>query len=344
MRVRVEPGGRLGGSTRVPGDKSIAHRWLILAATGAADVAVCSRFLLPSTFARRRRASPLLTPARLDLHSTRGPRTIRAAAEGHGSTWNVRVEGEAEPGLGALEVEGEGRDGLVEPDGAARLRELRARRCGCSTGCSPRRAVPSVLTGDASLPAGRWSGSRRRCARWGATIETADGHAPVEVARRGARTGSSCDARRPSAQVKSAVLLAGLDADGRTTVRRAGADPRPHGAGARGARAPRSSTRRGGLRARFQHEGFSATVPGDPSSAAFLVAAAALTGSALTITDVGPEPDTDPQFLDVMARMGVRTETDRPTGGAGEPVGDDPRARRHRHPAGAGRGRASSRS
>ena len=62
-------------------------------------------------------------------------------------------------------------------------------------------------------------------------------------------------------------------------------------------------------------------MPGDPSSAAFLVAAAAVTGSALTIVDVGLNP-TRTRFLDVMARMGVRTDVTIRREELGEPVGD----------------------
>jgi 3-phosphoshikimate 1-carboxyvinyltransferase len=72
---------------------------------------------------------------------------------------------------------------------------------------------------------------------------------------------------------------------------------------------------------RFQHDGFSATVPGDPSSAAFLVAAAAVTGSSITIIDVGLNP-TRVHFLEVMARMGVETELEVRRQELGEPVGD----------------------
>ena len=61
---------------------------------------------------------------------------------------------------------------------------------------------------------------------------------------------------------------------------------------------------------RFQQEGFAGTVPGDPSSAAFLVAAAALTGSELTIDGVGLNPSRI-HYLEVMERFGVHTEVAR---------------------------------
>ena len=72
---------------------------------------------------------------------------------------------------------------------------------------------------------------------------------------------------------------------------------------------------------RFQHEGFRATVPGDPSSAAFLIVAAALSGRELTIEGVGLNPSRL-HYLDVLARMGVRTERRIEREEIGEPVGD----------------------
>ena len=116
-------------------------------------------------------------------------------------------------------------------------------------------------------------------------------------------------------------MLAGLDADGETTV----VEPEP----------TRDHTERA-LRAlggpvvldgstitvsRFQQEGFDGSVPGDPSSAAFVIAAAALTGSEVTIEGVGLNP-TRLHFLDVMARMGVHTERRIERSEVGEPVGD----------------------
>jgi 3-phosphoshikimate 1-carboxyvinyltransferase len=70
----------------------------------------------------------------------------------------------------------------------------------------------------------------------------------------------------------------------------------------------------------FQHGSFAGTVPGDVSSAAFLVAAAAVTGGGLTLHRVGLNP-TRTRYLDVMARMGVRTEHVVEGEELGEPVG-----------------------
>jgi 3-phosphoshikimate 1-carboxyvinyltransferase len=121
--------------------------------------------------------------------------------------------------------------------------------------------------------------------------------------------------------VKSAVLLAGAAADGETVVHES-APTRDHTERALRAlggpvewRDGRASIRR------FQHVGFSGQVPGDPSGAAFLVAAAALTGSALELRNVGLNPSRL-GFLRVLERMGVHTETRLTHEEVGEPVGD----------------------
>jgi 3-phosphoshikimate 1-carboxyvinyltransferase len=70
----------------------------------------------------------------------------------------------------------------------------------------------------------------------------------------------------------------------------------------------------------FQHEGFRGVVPGDPSSAAFLLGAAALTDGELTILGVGLNP-TRLRVLDVLGRMGLEVETESEGEELGEPVG-----------------------
>ncbi len=218
----------------------------------------------------------------------------------------------------ALEVEGEGRRGLVEPDHAL--------ECGNSgtamrllMGIVASAPFHTVLTGDRSLAGRPMERVAVPLRSMGAEVRTDDGHAPVSV-RGGALRGVEFDPATPSAQVKSAVLLAGLDADGRTVVRES-RPTRDHTERALLALGAPVETGDGVAVRRFQHEGFSASVPGDPSSAAFLVAAAALTGSALTIADVGLNP-TRTGFLEVMARMGVRTERTVVREELGEPVGD----------------------
>jgi 3-phosphoshikimate 1-carboxyvinyltransferase len=124
----------------------------------------------------------------------------------------------------------------------------------------------------------------------------------------------------PSAQVKSAVLLAGLDADGSTVVAESAAT-RDHTERALAALgAPVRIAEDGIAIERYQQEGFSGEVPGDPSSAAFLVAAAAITGSAIAVTGVGLNPSRL-HFLRVFERMGVTTRCTEVTTSIGEPLG-----------------------
>jgi 3-phosphoshikimate 1-carboxyvinyltransferase len=179
----------------------------------------------------------------------------------------------------------------------------------------------STVVGDASLSRRPMRRVMDPLIRMGASIEATDGHAPLYI--QGARLhGISYSPDVPSAQVKSAVLLAGLHAEGVTTVTEP-AQTRDH--------TERALTtfgyelKRSGLtvsiasnqRGRAQ----SLTIPGDFSSAAFwMVAAASLPGSRVEIDDVGLNP-TRTALIDVLRRFGavvtvVETESE-----AGEPRG-----------------------
>jgi 3-phosphoshikimate 1-carboxyvinyltransferase len=155
----------------------------------------------------------------------------------------------------------------------------------------------------------------------GAEVRTDGGRPPIEIT--GTRLhGIRFRSEVPSAQVKSAVLLAGLAAEGATTVSERiptrdhtervllhlGAPIRRHGSGSVTVKA-------------FEPPGFEASVPGDVSSAAFLVAAAALTGARLTVLGVGLNPSRT-GFAAVMARMGVRLALEVAGNELGEPLGE----------------------
>lgn len=178
----------------------------------------------------------------------------------------------------------------------------------------------TVLTGDESLRARPMERIADPLRRMGAAVETAEGCPPISV--RGAKLHGIRHAPTvPSAQVKGAVLLAGLAADGTTTV----VEPVPTRDHTERALAhlgaPVRVTEDGEVSLdAFRHEGFSARVPGDVSSAAFLVAAAALTGGGLTLERVGLNRSRT-AFLAVMERMGVRTRTRVDDTELGEPVG-----------------------
>lgn len=315
MRIRVIPGGTLRGEPRVPGDKSIAHRWLILAATARGR----SRLVgLPASLDVRS------TAACLALLSTRGRpaleawvRNVTPPTEGHGSTWNDIASDVAST---ALEVEGEGRSALIEPEAPL--------DCG-NSGTTMRlmagtlAAAPfrSVLVGDASLSARPMERVAAPLREMGATVTTADGHAPLEVVG-GPLYGISYSLPIPTAQVKGAILLAGVAAEGETTVTEPAAtrDHTERALASLGAPVSVEGTTIT-LQGVYQHDAFAATVPGDVSSAAFLVAAAALTGSELTVRGVGLNPSRL-HFVRVMERMGVRVEARREGEELGEPVGD----------------------
>jgi 3-phosphoshikimate 1-carboxyvinyltransferase len=314
MRARSTPGSRLEGEATVPGDKSIAHRWLILAATGRGS----SRLVdLPGSLDVRSMAACLAAMTRRARPALEAwVRNDGSSAERQGSTWNGAVD---EAGVGALEVEGEGRNGLREPD--------RSLDCGNAgtvmrllsgvLASTPHRAV---LTGDASLSVRPMERVAEPLRAMGATISTVDGHAPVAI-EGGRLRGITCRPPVPSAQVKGAVLLAGLEADGVTVVREAAAT-RDHTERALAALgAPLEIDATGVSVSRFQPDGFSGRCPGDPSSAAFLIAAAALTGSDLTISGVGLNPSRT-HFVDVMGRMGIQVRTRIEREELGEPVGD----------------------
>ena len=313
MDVLIAPGGTLRGSIAVPGDKSIAHRWLILAATATG----CSRVVgLPPSLDVRWTAGCLAAitdKARPSLDVF--VRNVGPRVEGGGSTWNETIEEVADI---ALEVEGDGRVGLVAAGAAL--------DCGNSgttlrllTGVLAAASFETVLTGDSSL-------SRRPMERvadplreMGASIQTVHGHAPVSI-RGGDLHGIRFAPSVPTAQVKGAVLLAGLAADGETTVAES-APTRDHTERALEALGAPLRVDDAGIHvSRFQHAGFDAQVPGDPSSAAFVIAAAALTGSRVSITGVGLNPSRL-HFLNIMERMGVRTIRRIDRVQLGEPVG-----------------------
>ena len=314
MRIRIDPGGRLQGTTRVPGDKSIAHRWLILAATAQGHSRI---FGVPpsldvlSTASCLAAISPRARPALEAWSLNRSGLT-----EGNGSTWNLTVREAPES---PLELEGDGRHGLVKP-----ARDLDCGNSGTAMRllCGLLGGAPfqSVLTGDQSLssrPMERVAGPLRSM---GASVVTTDGHAPVTVegaALRGIRYETSV----PTAQVKGAVLIAGTAAEGETVFVEP-ANTRDHTERALAALgAPVTVDGTAVSVRRFQHGGLRGTVPGDPSSAAFLIAGAALTGSELMISDVGLNPSRL-HFLEVMERMGVGIQTRVLGEEIGEPVGE----------------------
>jgi 3-phosphoshikimate 1-carboxyvinyltransferase len=266
--VLIEPGARIMGHVAVPGDKSISHRALLIGALSAGETRVHG-------FGRGG-----------DTEST------IAAVRALGGFVDDADDRE-------LVVHGaDFRDAELDCGNAGTLMRLIA-------GLLAGRNGTYVLTGDESLSARPMERIAEPLRRMGAAIETEDGHAPLRIAPAQLH-GIEYELPVASAQVKSAVLLAGLAADGPTTV----VEPTPtrdhtelmlEAAGIRMKRRPTSVTVEPGT-----PQLDAITVPGDISSAApLLVAAALLPGSDLTVHDLGLNPRRT-GLLDVLARMGAR--------------------------------------
>ena len=177
----------------------------------------------------------------------------------------------------------------------------------------------TVLEGDESLSSRPMERVAEPLRAMGAKVRTNGGRPPV-VIRGGPLTGIEHRTPVPSAQVKSAVLLAALAAHGETTVLEP-APTRDHTERALAhLGAPvRAEPGRVSVRA-FQHDGFAGSVPGDVSSAAFLVAAGLLTGVSIRIMDVGLN-STRTHYLAVLERMGAVVHLNIEREELGEPLG-----------------------
>jgi 3-phosphoshikimate 1-carboxyvinyltransferase len=299
----VRPAERLRGELRPPGDKSISHRALLLAALAEGE----SRIGGSGDGDDVRSTAGLIAALGVDVERVGGG----------GRTVDYRV---VSPGA----------DGLEEPDGVL--------DCGNSgttlrlaTGLLAGLPLTAVLTGDASL-------RRRPVARiieplrsMGAVLHARrnDSLPPLTVVGRTPLRAVEYTTPTPSAQVKSAILLAALRADGRTTVheRVATRDHTERMLRARGVRVERADgvdgvgwSVEGGERVRAVAE----SIPGDVSAAAFWVVAAAIHPDAeLTIHEVGVNP-TRRAVIDILRMMGARIEevVRRPDDGVGEPIAD----------------------
>lgn len=280
-QLTVYPGHPLNGSIRVPGDKSISHRALLLGALAEGTSRI--RGFLPA-------ADCLATIACL---RALGIRVVRRGAH--------------------VIVHGHGLRGFRSPRAP-----LHCGRSGTTmrllAGILAGQDFDTVLTGDPQLLRRPMRRVVEPLRRMGAAIEDTDGHAPLIIHGRRLHGGEH-DLPVASAQVKSALLLAGLYADGPTTVR----EPMPSrdhtermlssqicpipGAPPPLLRSPSGWTIDPHSIAHL--EPLDLAVPGDFSSAAFLLAAALLIPhSAVTVRNVGVNP-TRTGLLDVLRQMGA---------------------------------------
>ncbi|OGW62879.1 MAG: 3-phosphoshikimate 1-carboxyvinyltransferase [Nitrospirae bacterium RBG_16_64_22] len=290
-RFVLSPARRLEGEIVVPGDKSISHRAVILGAIAHGTTEI--RGLL------------------------RGDDVLRTLAAFRRLGVSIRDEGDV------VRIDGRGLAGLREPDDVIDLGNS-GTSIRLLAGLLAGRPFLSILTGDESLrgrPMGRIADPLKKM---GARIDGRDGGnlAPLAV-RGGGLSGISYVSPVASAQVKSAVLLAGLSAEGETSVTEPGLS-RDHTE--KMLTAFGASVRREGLKVSVG--GFdrlaacSVDVPGDFSSAAFfIVGATILPGSDLTIRRVGVNP-TRTGLIDVLRNMGGRIELENMKETGGEAVAD----------------------
>ncbi|MDE2625303.1 MAG: 3-phosphoshikimate 1-carboxyvinyltransferase [Betaproteobacteria bacterium] len=288
----VRPGGALRGSLRVPGDKSISHRAIMLGAI-AQGVTEVSGFLEGE-----------------DALATMN--AFRAMG--------VRIEG---PDQGRVTVHGVGKHGLKAPG-----RPLDCGNSGTSmrllAGLLSGQGFAATLTGDDSLrrrPMGRVA---QPLSLMGARIETeAGGLPPVRILPAPPLHGIHYDLPVASAQVKSAILLAGLYAVGETSV----TEPEPtRDHTERMLTAFGYPVTREGATARLRGQGeLKATpidVPADISSAAFFMVGASIApGSDITLTGVGINP-TRTGIIDILKLMGADLTLQNQRLAGGEPVAD----------------------
>jgi 3-phosphoshikimate 1-carboxyvinyltransferase len=272
--MKVDPAGSLVGHIAVPGDKSISHRSLLIGALADGETRVRG-------FGRS-----------ADTESTIA--AVRALGV------DVDELSDDELVVHGVGIRGLGGGASVDCGNAGTLLRL-------LTGVLAGQHGRFELAGDASLRTRPMERVAEPLRRMGARVETEDGHAPVVVDGSDALRGIEYRLPVASAQVKSAILLAALNADGATTV----IEPVPtrdhtesmlEAAGVRLRRRPSSVTLEPPARLRLDE----VEIPGDFSAAApFLVAATLLAGSELTVHDVGLNPRRI-GLLDVLERMGAR--------------------------------------
>jgi len=287
----IKPAQSVRGEIAVPGDKSISHRSIMLGSIARGTTTVCG-FL-------------------------RGEDNMATLNAFRAMGVDVRDDGET------LRIEGKGLAGLNEPTDV-----LDCGNSGTSlrlmTGLLAGQRFFSVLTGDQYLRNRPMKRVLEPLSRMGATIFGRAGgdKAPLAVVGRGL-TGVTYASPVSSAQVKSAILLAGLYADGETEVtehhlsrdhsermlRYFGADIETFADGVK-------------VRGGVELTGRDITVPGDISSAAFFIVAALIVpGSELLIKGVGVNP-TRTGIIDILTAMGGSIELLNCREISGEPVAD----------------------
>ena len=291
MHFYLEPGGKLVGSIRVPGDKSMSHRVIMLGAIAEGKTEV-------SGFLEGEDALSTLSAFR---------------------NMGVMI---SEPESGRLSIEGVGLRGLQAPTGM-----MDVGNSGTSirlmAGLLAGQTFSSVLTGDQSLLRRPMARVITPLSQMGAVISSREGCPPLEISGGRKLRGVHYELPVASAQVKSSVLLAGLFAEGFTSV----VEPAP----------TRNHTERMltgfgyavevesgsiGLEGGGTLQGTRVDIPADISSAAFFMVGASIAeGSDLVLEHVGINPTRD-GVIRILKAMGADIESSNERDVGGEPVAD----------------------
>jgi 3-phosphoshikimate 1-carboxyvinyltransferase len=296
LEARIAPARRVTGRIRVPGDKSISHRYALLGALAHGTTELTN--YSPGADCQ----STLACLRTLGVAITIGP-------GGHDTPWARTVT-----------IVGRGLHGLRAPHGS-----LDAGNSGTTTrlisGILAAHPFASTIVGDASLSRRPMKRVIEPLTRMGARFEAEGGCLPMTI-HGGPLAPIDFAPQVPSAQVKSAVLLAGLQTEGLTQVHEP-IPTRDHtelALAAFGVSVERSGDAIG-IRGNQPLSAVSGAIPGDISSATFwAVAAAALPGSDLEITDLGLNPSRT-ALLDVLERAGAEVTRQVDTVALGEPRG-----------------------
>jgi len=289
---RVEAGGSLAGELTIPGDKSVSHRSVLLGSLAEGTTEV-------SGF----------------LESDDCLATLNAMR-----AMGVRIE---RPREGRVVIEGVGLRGLQAPMGPLDMGNA-GTAMRLSMGLLAGQTFNTTLIGDASLSKRPMERAAAPLRLMGAHIDTHSGKPPVQIRGTPALRGIDYDLAVPSAQVKSAILLAGLYAEGRTVVNEH-AITRDHTERmlrAFGVEVDSTMGVRAAVTGPARLHACAIEVPGDISSSAFFLVGAVLAAhSSLLIRNVGINP-TRIGVIEILKLMGARLELLNPRVLGDEPVAD----------------------
>ena len=291
----VEPATQLQGALRVPGDKSISHRYALLAALADGTTTIRNYSM---------GADCLSTLSCLQALGV----SVKSIPRSQNTGMKVSITGQ---GLGTHTPS---KYPIDTDNSGTTMRRL--------AGILANYPFTSILTGDSSLQKRPMRRIIQPLEQMGATLNSTNGYPPL-VVRGAPLTGIDYAPLIASAQVKSSVFLAGLHARGSTQIHATIAS-RDHSERALSAFGARTQNTGGA----FSVTGGKAlnaltlTVPGDPSSAAFLIVAASIIpGSDLLVEGVGLNP-TRTAYIDVLRHAGADIQTELDGTNASEPYGN----------------------